>query len=58
MKSFARYLAVILVTALISGYIGYLYAGYEEAFYCETVKTPAVAVFMPYIKQPPQLQRL
>ena len=43
-KSSLKWLMIVVVTAVVSGYIGYLYAGYEAAFYCEKLKTPTIAL--------------
>jgi hypothetical protein len=44
MKTFLKFAAVTLITSLISGYIGYSYAVYEGAFYCEKQKAARIAI--------------
>ena len=44
MKTFLKFAAVALITSIVSGYIGYSYAVYEGAFYCEKQKASRVAI--------------
>jgi len=44
MKSLLKYAAIALISSVVSGYIGYSYAGYEDAFYCGNREITSVAL--------------
>ena len=44
MKTIIKFAVVAIFASLAGGYVGYLYAGYEDAYYCEKQAAPRVAL--------------
>ena len=44
MKTFIKYAVVAVFASIAGAYVGYLYAEYEDAYYCEKQAAPRVAL--------------